>query len=154
MMKKILTSAMLYFVIAVFFAASAVVKTISNDTIVINAQWFCAIVFSFLGVWRLSKSIKPKTRFKKLDEFYKALDVLIERLNSGGHQGDAQKLNTLIHGTAWTTGSELLGELMLALKSMKGNYSHELRNEINECFEFALHHRKILGLSDDGQGAF
>jgi len=39
--------------------------------------------------------------------------------------------------TAWTTGSELLGEIMLALKSMKGKYSPELRKEIIECFEFA-----------------
>jgi hypothetical protein len=145
-MKQILVSAIFYFVVAVLFMASATGKTISNDSIVINVQWFCAIVFALLGVWRLSKPLKPKTRFKKLDEFYKALDALIERLETDGHQGDAQKLNTLIHGTVWTTGSELLGELMLTLKSMKGNYSRELRNEINECFEFARHHRKILGL--------
>jgi len=49
--------------------------------------------------------------------------------------------------TAWTTGSESLGELQLALKDMKGNYSPELRKEIDECFEFTLHHRKILGLN-------
>jgi hypothetical protein len=95
----------------------------------------------------LLKFMKPKTRFTKLDEFYKAINVLIEWLNKDGHQEDSEKLNSLMH-TAWTTGSELLGEIMLALKSMKGNYSPELRAEINECFQFALHHRKILGLSD------
>jgi hypothetical protein len=48
--------------------------------------------------------------------------------------------------TAWTTSSEALGELMLSLKSMKGKYSPELRNEIRECLEFARHHRTILRL--------
>jgi len=90
-------------------------------------------------------SMKLKTRFTKLDEYYKAINVLIEWLKRDGHIEDSQKLDSLMH-TAWTTGSELLGELQLALKSMKGNYSPKLRKEINECFEFALHHRKILGL--------
>lgn len=92
-------------------------------------------------------SMKLKTRFTELDEYYKAINVLIEWLKKDGHTEDSQKLDSLMH-TAWTTGSELLGELMLALKSMKGKYSPELRKEINECYEFALHHRKILGLSD------
>jgi hypothetical protein len=95
----------------------------------------------------LLKFLKPKTRFTNLDEFYTAVNVLIERLKKDGYQEDSEKLNTFMH-TGWTTGSELLGEIMLALKSMKGNYSPELRAEINECFQFALHHRKILGLSD------
>ena len=90
---------------------------------------------------------KPKARFRNLDEFYKAINVLIEWLRREGHSKEAQKLDTLMH-TAWTTGSELLGEIMLTLKGMKGNYSPELKTEINECFEFALHHRKILGLSN------
>ena len=87
-----------------------------------------------------------KTRFKNLDEYYKAINSLIEWLKKDGHVEDAQKLYSLMH-TAWTTGSELLGELQLVLKDMKSNYSPELRKEIDECFEFALHHRKILRLS-------
>jgi hypothetical protein len=91
--------------------------------------------------------MKPKTRFTQLDEFYEAINNLIVWLKRDGHLEESQKLDTLMH-TVWTTGSELLGELMLALKSMKGDYSPELRKEINECFEFSLHHRKILGLSN------
>jgi hypothetical protein len=89
--------------------------------------------------------MKPKTRFTSLDEFYKAVNVLIGWLKQAGYLEDSQKLDALMH-MAWTTGSELLGEIMLALKSMKGDYPPELRNEIAECFEFALRHRKILGL--------
>ena len=99
------------------------------------------------SIWSTFLARKPQTRFRKVDEFYKAINVLIEWLKRDGHHEDAQKLDTIMH-TAWTTSSEVLGEVMLALKSMKRNYSPELRKEINECFEFALHHRKILGLSD------
>ena len=95
----------------------------------------------------LRKSIgkRLRTRFTNLDEFYKAITDLIEWLRKEGHSEEAQVIATLMH-TAWTTGSELLGEIMLALKSMKGDYSPALRKEIDECFEFALHHRIILGL--------
>lgn len=90
------------------------------------------------------KPMKFKTRFTKLDEFYKAINALIEWLKKDGHLEDGQKLDTAM--IAGATGSEILGDIMLALKSMKGNYSLQLRKEIDECFEFALHHRKILGL--------
>ena len=90
------------------------------------------------------KNMKFKTRFTKLDEFYKAINVLIEWLKKDGHLEESQKLGTAM--VAGATGSEILGDIMLALKSMKGKYSPELRKEINECFGFALHHRKILGL--------
>lgn len=80
-----------------------------------------------------------------MDEFYGAIHTLIKRLEHDGHREDSEKLDALMH-TAWTTGSEAMGELMLALQSMKGKYSPELRNEIKECLEFARHHRSILRL--------
>ena len=91
-----------------------------------------------------SKSMNLKTRFTKLDEYYKAINLLIEWLKKDGHIEEAQKLSTAM--IAGATGSEILGDIMLALKSMKGKYSPELKNEINECFEFALNHRNILVL--------
>ncbi len=90
------------------------------------------------------KSMKSKTRFTKLDEFYKAINELIQWLRKDGHFEESQKLGTAM--VAGATGSEILGDIMLALKSMKGKYSPALRKEISECFEFALNHRKILGL--------
>jgi hypothetical protein len=90
------------------------------------------------------KSMKSKTRFTKLDKFYEAISTLIEWLKKDGHLEESHKLGTAM--VAGTTGSEILGDIMLALKSMKGKYSPELRSEINECFEFALNHRKQLGL--------
>jgi hypothetical protein len=145
-MKKIFKSGVLYILIAILFIAGAAGKTISKDPAVIAMLWACATIFVSLGTSYLIKFVRPKTHFKRLDEFYNAVDDLIVRLNSEGHLDDAQKLNTLLHGTAWTTSSELLGELMRVLKNMKGKYSQELEAEINECREFSIHHRKILGL--------
>jgi len=88
--------------------------------------------------------IQFKTRFTKLDEFYKAINALIEWLNKDGYREETEKLSVAV--IAGSTGSEILGGIMLALKNMEGNYSSELRKEIDECFEFALNHRKILGL--------
>ena len=91
------------------------------------------------------KRMNFKTRFTKLDKFYKAINELIQWLKKDGHLEEAQKLDTAM--VAGATGSEILGDVMLVLKSMKGNYSPDLRKEINECFVFALNHRKILGLN-------
>jgi hypothetical protein len=90
------------------------------------------------------KTMKTKTRFTNLDEFYPAVTVLIEWLVIDGYPEDSQRLKTTM--IAGSTGSETLGNIVHVLKSMKGNYSSALRNEIKECFEFALHHRKIMKL--------
>lgn len=87
-----------------------------------------------------------KTRFNTMDEFYAAVDAVIERLTAEKHDDDARRLHTLMHEIAWTTGSELLGELVLAFKDMNGKHSREVTREINGCLEFATHHRQILGL--------
>ncbi len=87
-----------------------------------------------------------KPRFTRLDDFYKAVDNLIERLKTFNHIEEANKLDLLMHHSAWTTGSELLGELTLELRSMQGNYPSDIKKGIAECLEFATNHRKILGL--------
>lgn len=91
-----------------------------------------------------SKATKMNKRFTDLGEYYEAISSLIEWLNRDGHTLEAQKLRTSM--VVGATGSEILGDIMLALKSMKGKYSPELRNEIDDCLEFALNHRKYLSL--------
>ncbi len=88
--------------------------------------------------------MKTKTRFSNLDEFYPAVALLIEWLVKDGYLKDSQNLkNAMIAGSS---GSETLGNIVRVIKGMKGNYSSGLRNEIKECYEFALHHRKIMRL--------
>ena len=87
------------------------------------------------------------TRHTTLDGFYKAVDGLIESLAASNCMDDSRCLNGILHQTAWTTSSELMGELALAFKNMRGKYPPEIKREIDECREFAVRHRKILGLS-------
>ena len=91
--------------------------------------------------------MQKTNKFNSLDGFYKAVDSLIEKLNAEGFKEDASKINSLMHETAWTTGSELMGELSIVLKGMKQTYPREISEEIKECLAFAVNHRKILGLN-------
>jgi len=42
---------------------------------------------------------------------YDCFDELIAQLRAGGHASTADKLDFMLHRVAWTTSSELLGEL-------------------------------------------
>ncbi len=55
MLKKISVAGILYLVVAALFALGAISKTISNDSIVITMQWFCAVIFAGVGVWQFRK---------------------------------------------------------------------------------------------------
>lgn len=44
-------------------------------------------------------------------EFYKHIDEVVAELRSVGHEVMAEKINFLLHDAAWTTTSELFGEL-------------------------------------------
>lgn len=89
--------------------------------------------------------MKAKPRITSLDEYYGALIDLASWLQRDGCLDDSYRLARLMH-TAWTTSSELLGELALALGQMRGKYSGELDGEIAACLDFAANHRKILRL--------
>ena len=91
--------------------------------------------------------MQKTNKYKSLDEFYKAVDNLIEKLNTSGFNEEAGKINSLMHETAWTMGSELLGELSMVLKGMKQTYPKEISEEIKQCLAFSVNHRKILGLN-------
>lgn len=84
--------------------------------------------------------------YKSVEEFYKTVERLIQELKANDSAEDAARLDGLLHGS-WTTGSELIGELMLLLAGMKGPFPKEIRKQINDCHYFAKHHRRILGLS-------
>ena len=86
-----------------------------------------------------------KKPYKSFDEFYKAVEELITILRANGSEAEASRLEMLVHGI-WTTGSELIGELMIALANMKGNVPKDIRKRVADGHYFAKHHRRILGL--------
>ena len=83
--------------------------------------------------------------YKTVEEFYKAVEQLIQALTINGNTAEASRLDVLLHGI-WTTGSELIGELMLSLTDMKGDFPKAIRKQIADCRYFTAHHRRILGL--------
>lgn len=67
---------------------------------------------------------------------YAEFDELISMLRAEGHGHFAQRLHTLLHEVAWTTGSELMGELGLEIvKFQRSNPlgSPELQELTRRC---------------------
>ena len=70
---------------------------------------------------------------------YDRFEELIALLRTDGLSDKARKLNTLLHEVAWTTGSELIGELGSEIKRIEKDSSLQMsmvtRNKIDECFQ-------------------
>ncbi len=56
--------------------------------------------------WAASNAMSSPTQIS-----YDCFDELIGQLRVAGHASTADKLDFMLHRVAWTTGSELLGEL-------------------------------------------
>lgn len=73
---------------------------------------------------------------------YDCFDELIALLRHDGFSAQADRLNVLLHQVAWTTGSELLGELGQKLKEIEKRESTKLsgesREKIGECFRMVF----------------
>jgi hypothetical protein len=52
-------------------------------------------------------------------EFYEFVDTIAGRLRRCDRFADAERLHALIHKVAWTTSTELFGELRIALQQMQ-----------------------------------
>jgi hypothetical protein len=66
----------------------------------------------------------------------RCFEDLITRLRADGHGAMADRFDDLLHRTAWTTGSELLGELGLALRDFRRSrptMSHPLQQLVRTC---------------------
>lgn len=132
--------------------ASEVVFALIGEMLLFQAPFpgiaaVTGIVLVFSGLFFFIRfQEKPAIAFATLDEFYQAVETLIVKLREEAHAEATQELHTLLHEMAWTTGSELLAELYLALGRLEANYHGPLRDNIAACRHFAANHRKILGL--------
>ena len=69
---------------------------------------------------------------------YDCFEQLITGLRAEGHSDFAAKLDYLLHKVAWTTGSELLGELGLEILGFQQHLptiSEELRQLLASCMD-------------------
>jgi hypothetical protein len=63
-------------------------------------------------------------------------EALIRQLRVEGYAEAADQLDTILHHTAWTTGTELLGELGIALRDFtrtRPKAGTELRRCLRTC---------------------
>ena len=88
---------------------------------------------------------EPANPIVDLEGFYRSIRCLAVELRSEGHTKEADRLGILM-SCSWTTGSELIGELMLSLEEMNDVYSKQSSRLISDCLHFAKHHRRILRL--------
>jgi hypothetical protein len=62
---------------------------------------------------------RSRPEFASNNEFYAFVDTITEKLRSGGFVSDAERLHELVHKIAWTTSTELFGELRIVLKKIR-----------------------------------
>ena len=74
-----------------------------------------------------------------LDISYAPFDELIASMRADGLTSDAERLDSLLHKVAWTTGSELVGELGQAMKNTVrehgDSFSDGTRAKMEAAFE-------------------
>jgi hypothetical protein len=68
---------------------------------------------------RQAMLFKSKRTLARSDEFPAVIDAIRDKLKSCGLIEEADRLHTLVHKMAWTTSSEIYGELSLALKEVQ-----------------------------------
>ncbi len=67
---------------------------------------------------------------------YEPFDWLIAGLKVEGYPTQAQRLHAILHETAWTTSSELLGKLgreIVVIQRTSPAFSAELRKGLDDC---------------------
>ncbi len=69
---------------------------------------------------------------------YAPFDALIACLRRNGLTQEADSLDLLLHKTAWTTGSELMGELGLAVKKIRLAHLHDLTDTCQNCVRHSM----------------
>ena len=67
----------------------------------------------------LERFRRTRPRLATSEEFPGVIDTVSDKLRSHGFSSEADRLHKLIHEMAWTTSSELYGELRLGLDEMR-----------------------------------
>jgi hypothetical protein len=63
--------------------------------------------------------------------------ALIEALKGDGLLAEAETLDTLLRHTAWTTGTEFLGEFGLAMRKVRASAGRRMSGKTRACYKEA-----------------
>ena len=77
-------------------------------------------------------------QFAGVQEFYAFIDAFAERLTNQGLEDHARKLHFLMHKVAWTTWSELLGEIAAELQRIEDLHGSVLPPDISDALSASL----------------
>jgi hypothetical protein len=58
-------------------------------------------------------------RFNTIQEFYEFIDRFVNDLKQNGFSEASRRLHEILHEMAWTTSSEVLGEIQIVLLELK-----------------------------------
>lgn len=72
------------------------------------------------------------------DDLYARADWLARRLRDAGLPSAADRLSHLLHDVAWTTSSELIGELGRAFTAILSAHRHDLSAEVLQALDSAI----------------
>ena len=67
----------------------------------------------------LERFLRARPRLATSEEFPGVIDAVRDKLRIHGFSSEADRLHKLVHEMAWTTSSELYGELRLGLDEMR-----------------------------------
>ena len=79
---------------------------------------------------------------KSGDDFLGALSNAIDGLRAAGLDEDAAKLRDLAFETAWTSSSEMIGEIGLAILGVQQRARGRLPKEVAKSLDSCMHHVK------------
>lgn len=80
---------------------------------------------------------RSKPKFASSAEFPLFIDAIAQELRQSAFTSDADRLHELTHKMAWTTGTELLGELRIALKEIRKGRTG-LPSELSSDIRYAI----------------
>ena len=69
---------------------------------------------------------------------YEPLERLIVSLRADGLAEDADRLHSLIHEVAWTTGSELVGELGKEIRQLQREHGDKFSSSTRDRMDEAM----------------
>ncbi len=76
------------------------------------------------------------------DDFLEVLSQAIDRLRAAGFEEDARNLRDVAFETAWTSSSEMIGEIALAIFRVQQRARGRLPKEVAKALDLCMHHVK------------
>lgn len=124
-----------FFIVSiVLWASAATLLWQSDESRLFIAIWSIVILLAESSLLLYSVRLRSSLR----SDMYEDFDRLVGSLRLQGLDEPADSLHALLHETAWTTSSELLGELGVKIREINKQYNKELNPETKRQMRVCL----------------